>query len=396
VKIADLSWVGVGPGVARYLADHGATVVRVESEARPDPVRAAGPFKDGQNGWNRSQFYADYNASKFGLALDLKRPEAIAVARRLIDWADVYLESFTPGTVAKMGLGYEQVRQTNPEIVMLSTCLMGQDGPAASLAGFGYHAGAIAGFYEVTGWPDQPPDGPWFAYTDTVAPRFLSATLIAALDHRRRTGVGQYIDGAQLEMALHFLAPEILEYQLSGHVASRHGNRARDAAPQGVYPCAGDDQWCAIAVETDAEWRALRAALGDPEWALASQLDTTSGRLERHDAIDEQLSVWTRSRPPREVMETLVAAGVAAGAVQRSSDLAVDPQYRHRGFHRELDHAEMGKVAYSGHQFRIAGYESGPRSPAPVLGQHSVTVMSELLGMSDAEIAEVVAAGALR
>jgi crotonobetainyl-CoA:carnitine CoA-transferase CaiB-like acyl-CoA transferase len=396
LKVADLSWVGVGPGTARYLADHGATVVRVESEVRPDAIRIAGPFKDGEGGWNRSQFYGDYNTSKLGLALDLGKPEAVAVARRLIDWADVYLESFTPGTVDRMGVGYETVRATNPSLVMVSTCLMGQDGPAAGLAGFGYHAGAIAGFYEVTGWPGEPPDGPWFAYTDTVAPRFLAAALMAALDHRRRTGLGQHIDAAQLEMALQFLAPEILDYQVSGYAATRLGNRARDAAPQGVYPCASEDQWVAIAVETDSQWQALRRAVGDPQWSRVPELSGLDGRLALHDAIDAGLAAWTRERAPRQVMETLAAAGVPAGAVQRSSDLAVDPQHRHRRFHRELEHPEMGRVPYAGHQFRIHGYDSGPRAPAPVLGQHGVQVMTELLGMSDDEVAEVVASGAMR
>ncbi len=391
LKVADFSWVGVGPGSARYLADHGAIVVRVESEMRPDMLRVTGPFKDGEPGLNRSQFYGDYNASKRGIDLDLKKPGAIEVAKKLLAWADVCIESFTPGTMARMGIGYDTARVLNPGIVMVSTCLMGQTGPAAGLAGFGSHAGAVAGFYEVTGWPDRPPDGPWLAYTDTVAPRFIAAALMAALDHRRRTGEGRHIDASQLEASLHFLAPEILDCELNGYSAMRLGNRSRDEAPQGVYPCAGEDQWCAIAVETDAQWQALRSGLGDPEWARDEALATNAGRLERHDAIDEQLSAWTRERSPREAMETLVAAGVPAGAVQRSSDLLVDPQYRHRGFYREFDHPEMGRVPYAGSQFRMRGYAGGPRTRAPVLGEHGYEVMSEILGMSDDEIALVLA-----
>jgi crotonobetainyl-CoA:carnitine CoA-transferase CaiB-like acyl-CoA transferase len=394
LKVADFSWIGVGPISVRYLADHGANVVRVESESRPDNLRGAGPFKDGVPGWNRSHFFGEFNTSKRGLLLDLRNEQAREVAKRLIAWADVYIESFTPGTVDKLGLGYAAARGLNPSIVMVSTCLMGQSGPAAALAGYGYHAGAVAGFYEVTGWPDLPPDGPWMAYTDTIAPRFVAATLLAALDHRRRTGEGQHIDGAQLEMGLQFLAPEILEYEATGFQAGRLGNRARRAAPQGNYPCAGEDQWCAIAVEDDAQWRALRRVLGDPAWAADPALERAAGRLERQDAIDAELAAWTRTQDAAAMMERLWAAGVPAGVVQRSSDLLRDPQYAHRDFYRYLDHTEMGRVPYAGHQFRIRGYASGPRTAAPMLGEHSVAVLQEL-GYDDDRIAELYAAGAI-
>ena len=196
LKVADFSWVAVGPITSKYLGDHGATVVRVETEGRPDILRVAGPFKDGVPGPNRSHFYGDFNASKVGLSLDLKNPAGLDIACRLIEWADVYFESFTPGTMDALGMGYEKARSLNPSILMVSTCLMGQTGPARSFAGYGFHAGAIAGYYDITGWPDLPPDGPWTAYTDVVSPRFISVLVMAALDHRRRTGQGQHIDAA--------------------------------------------------------------------------------------------------------------------------------------------------------------------------------------------------------
>lgn len=395
LKVADFSWVGVGPISARCLADHGATVVRVESELRPDVLRGGPPFKDGEPGWNRSHFFGDFNTSKLGLLLNLKDEKAIEIARQLIAWADVYIESFSPGTVARLGIDYEVARDINPNIVMVSTCLMGQSGPASAMAGYGYHAGAMAGFYETTGWPDLPPSGPWVAYTDTIAPRFLLATLIAALDHRRRTGEGQYIDAAQFEMGLHFLAPEILDYQANGHLATRSGNRARDAAPQGVYPCIGDDNWCAIAVDNDTHWSALCRVLGDLDLAKNPEFSSVTGRLENHDSIDDRIAVWTGTRDKFEVAEQLRGAGVPAGVVQRSSDLLRDTQYEHRNFYQYLDHAEMGNIPYAGHQFRIKGYPSGPRTAAPTLGQHSVQVLQELLGMSDDEIANAFASGAI-
>jgi crotonobetainyl-CoA:carnitine CoA-transferase CaiB-like acyl-CoA transferase len=395
LKVADFSWVGVGPISARCLADHGATVVRVESELRPDVLRGGPPFTNGEPGWNRSHFFGDFNSSKLGLLLNLKDEKAIEIAHQLIEWADVYIESFSPGTVKSLGIDYETARKINPDIIMVSTCLMGQSGPASAMAGFGYHAGAMAGFYETTGWPDLPPSGPWVAYTDTIAPRFLLSTLLAALDHRRRTGEGQHIDAAQFEMGLHFLAPEILDYQVNGHMAGRAGNRARDAAPQGVYPCAGDDNWCAIAVENDTHWSALRRVLGDPEWSKNPDFDSVTGRLENHDSIDEEIANWTRTQDRTLVSDQLLAAGIPAGNVQRSSDLLRDKQYKHRNFYQYLDHDEMGNIPYAGHQFRIKGYPSGPRTAAPTLGQHSVQVLQELLGMSDDEIANAFASGAI-
>lgn len=395
IKIADFSWVAVGPISVKYLADHGATVVRVETTAPMDILRVAGPFKDGVPGPDRTQFFADYNTSKYGITLDLKNPAAIAVAHRLIAWADVFTESFTPGTVDGLGIGYETARSLNPSIIMASTCLMGQTGPAASFAGFGFHAGSIAGYYEVTGWPDLPPDGPWTAYTDTVSPRFLGATIMAALDHRRRTGEGQYIDAAQLEMGLKFLAPQLLDFGASGRSVTRSGNRSDYMAPHGAFPCRGDDQWCAIAVENDQQWAGLRRAMGEPEWAKDQKFNGAAGRLANQDEIEAKLSEWTQDKPPKTVMDAMLSEGVPAGVVQRSSDLQQDPQLAHRRFFRDLDHQEMGIIPYPGHQFRISGYDSGPRSAAPVLGQHNEEVLREVLGMTEDEITEVIIAGAL-
>jgi len=412
LRVADFSWVGVGPISGKYLADHGADVIRIESSTRADNLRTAGPFLQNKPGWNRSQFYGEFNTSKRSLALDLKHPRAQEVVEPLLAWADVVLESFTPGAAERLGFGYADAARANPSVILVSTCLMGQTGPLAPLAGYGYHAASIAGFYALTGWPDRPPVGPWNAYTDTIAPRFLTATLLAALDHRRRTGLGQHIDVAQLEAALHFLAPELLARQATGERFERRGNRAADAAPHGVYPCApgpsgaadapgaagpaaGRDEWCAIAVLDDAQWRALVRVLGEPEWAKSEALATLAGRLAAQDAIDAGIAEWTRVRAPRAVMQALLAAGVPAGHVQRSRDLLEDPQCRHRGFHRFLDHAEMGRVPYSGHAFRIRGADNGPRFAAPLIGGDTFAVLADALGFEPERIADLMGSGAL-
>ena len=239
MKVADFSWIGVGPITAKALADHGATVVRIESDDPPDRLRLVGPFKDDIPGIDRCQFFASFNTSKLSLQLDLKHESGNEIARKLLSWCDIALDSFTAGTMDRLGLGYEAAREMNPGIIMATTCLFGQYGPAAKLAGYGYHAASISGFYEVTGWPDRAPGGPWNAYTDTIAPRFLTTTLLAALDHKRRTGEGQYIDQAQIESALHFLAPELLDVQVSGRTARRNGNHDPACAPHDAYPVRG-------------------------------------------------------------------------------------------------------------------------------------------------------------
>jgi crotonobetainyl-CoA:carnitine CoA-transferase CaiB-like acyl-CoA transferase len=394
VKFADFSWIGVGPITAKVFADHGATVVHVETDKPADRLRLVGPFKDGIAGINRCQFFASFNTSKLSLQLNLKHPDGLATAKRLLQWADICLDSFTAGTMAELGLGYDVARQLNPGLIMASTCLMGQTGPAAPLAGYGYHAASVCGFYEVTGWDDRAPGGPFNAYTDTVAPRFLATALIAALDHRRRTGEGQYIDGAQMESSLHFLGPELLEAQVTGKNARRAGNDAPGAAPHDAYPCAGEDQWCAIAVETDEQWRALCRALGDPAWARAAALDTARGRLENRALVDRELSAFTARHAPRALMGLLQAAGVPAGMVQRSSDHQEDPQLAHRRFFHPMKHPEMGLVPYEGHAYQIAGYDHGPRFPAPCLGEHTYQVLSEVLCLGDDEIAQVMGSGA--
>lgn len=396
LNVIDLTWVIAGPASVRYLSDHGARVIKVESELRPDGLRLLGPVRGEEGSWNRSQFYGEFNAGKECIQLNLKKPEAVKILKQLIGWADVLIENWAPGATARLGIDYENCRAINPELIMLSSSLMGQTGPEAGMAGFGYHAGGMAGFYEVTGWADLPPHGPWLAYTDVIAPRFIATLVAAALDHRRRTGRGQHIDAAQFEMALQFLAPEIIDVQTNNYTATRLGNRSRFFAPQGIYPCAGEDQWCAVAVETDEHWQRLAGALNHPDWAANPLYATNDGRLEAHDEIDRTLSEWTRTKTPYEVMDQLTALGVPAGAVQRSSDLAKDPQYAHRGFHRFHQHPEMGEVPYAGNQFRIPGYQPGPHGYAPLLGEHNFEVLKEIVGMSEQDITDAIAEGVVQ
>ncbi len=407
LRVADFSWIGVGPITAKCLADHGATVVRVESANRIDGLRVQPPFKDGEFGVNRSNFFGPFNTSKMGLSLDLKTEGGIAVAKRLVEWADVVIDSFTPGVMAGLGLGPDDIRSVNPSAITVTTSLLGSGGPRSAMAGYGYHAAALAGFFNLVGFPDGPPEGPWLAYTDTIAPRFLTPSILAALDQRDRTGNGCHIEAAQLEIALQLLAPELLAFADHGAVASRTGSRDARFAPQGVYPCEGDDRWAAISVIDDDVWVRFCDVLGRADWAQDPDLASLAGREARHDELDAGVAAWTSGRSESAVESALVEMGVPAAKVQRSSDLAVDPQYLHREFYRHLPHSEVGRIPYAGHQYRISGYPTlerdddhqgspnGPRSAAPLLGEHTFHVLTEILGYEIDDVAEIAASGAL-
>jgi crotonobetainyl-CoA:carnitine CoA-transferase CaiB-like acyl-CoA transferase len=395
VRVWDASWVGVGPLTAKYLADYGATVVHTETAARPDVLRNGPPFRDGIPGINRSQFFADYNSSKLGLGLDLKHPRGHEIALALARWADVVLESFSPGVFGQFGLGYEQLSAVNPSLIMLSTSMNGQTGPRRKFAGFGTVMAPMAGFSELTGWPDRAPGSPYGAYTDFISPRFAATALLAALDHRRRTGEGQYLDIAQYEASVQLHAPWLLDLEVNGELASRDGNRSPAAAPHGIYRCADEDgreRWVAIAVEDDAQWAAFITALGGPPWAREERFGTLRGRKASEDALDAHVSAWTAGRRSSEVFY-LLQPDVPAAPVHDARDLQRDPQIQFRRYFRELDHTVMGPSLYEGRQAELSLTPPVLSKAAPCLGEDSRLVLSELLGLDDAEIDELIGLG---
>ena len=262
LKVADFAWVGVGPLISKSLADHGATVVHVESATRPDVLRLGPPFKDGKPGLDNGQFMANFNASKLGLALQLNTPQGLEFATQLVEWADVVVESFTPGTLARWGLDYATLSAKRPELIMLSTCLRGQSGPQSSYPGFGLQGACLSGLHRITGWPDRQPAGSWGAYTDFINPRFGSGVIAAAIRYRDLTGQGQHIDLAQTESAMHFSAPLLLDYFENGRVQLAPGHDSLYACPHGVFATEGVERYVAIATDTTEQWRALCAESG--------------------------------------------------------------------------------------------------------------------------------------
>lgn len=390
LKVFDMSWVGVGPITAKYLADHGATVVRVDSSVHPDVLRLAPPFKDGVPGINRSQFYADYNSSKYGLGLNLAHPKGQQLALELAAWADVVLESFTPPVKKKFGLDYENIKKVNPDVIMFSTCMQGQTGPRSSYPGFGTLMAPICGFYHLTGYPDTGPTPPYGAYTDFICQRFAISFILAALDHHARTGEGQYIDASQLEISLNFLAPVLLDAEVNGRIMGRMGNKSPYAAPHDNYPCKEDDTWCAIAVETEEQWEALKRKMGNPSWAEDPKFSTLMGRKAHEEELDAHLREWTRQFDAYHLMYYLQPE-VPAGVVQSVHQLIFeDAQISHLEYFTWLEHPEMGSSPYTGIEFALSDTPVGLRWAAPKVGEHSEFVLREILGKTDDEIADLL------
>jgi crotonobetainyl-CoA:carnitine CoA-transferase CaiB-like acyl-CoA transferase len=297
LKVVDFSWVAVGPLTAKALADHGATVVKVESATRVDYLRTLVPFKDGVVGINRSHYYNNCNTSKLGAAINLKTPEGLTLARQLADWADVVVENFTPGTMKRLGLDYETLSKDRPELIMVSTCLLGQTGPWASFAGYGPHGAAISGLHYLTGWPGRQPTGPNGPYTDVIAPKYSVSALAAAILEMRQTGRGQHLDVSQVESAVHFLEPLVLDQTVNGRTASPAGLDSAWCCPHGVYATQGASRYLALSCETPAQWRAL-CRLAPLDAFTHERFDDLAVRLGVRDLIDDTLAEWIAAFDP--------------------------------------------------------------------------------------------------
>lgn len=395
VRILDFTWVGAGPLCTKMLADHGAEVIRVESTVRPDQVRSSQPFVEGGSGLNVSGFFADFNSSKLGITLNLKTPAGLTLARRLALVSDVVIDNYTAGTMERLGLGDAGLRALKPGLIVVSMSVMGQHGPKRDYGGWGQQIQCMAGINSITGFPGRTPTGPGGPYPDFSAnPYHAVVAILSALRHRDRTGLGTFVDLAQYESTLSFATTLVMEYVANGTIAPPQGNRVPWAAPHGVYPCAGDDRWVAIAVENDAQWDGLCRAVDGVAWARDARFATLLGRLEHQDGLDALLSAWTQSRQAEDVMARLQDEGVPAGVCQTIADLLDDPQLAARHHFWEVEHPEMGHVRMTGQAVQLQRTPYRVHRPAPLLGEHTEVVCRTLLGLNDDEITQAALAGA--
>jgi benzylsuccinate CoA-transferase BbsF subunit len=402
LKVLELCWAGVGVFTLNFLSHYGAKTIRVETATHPDPVRCFEPFavtnKPGEPvGLERSAFYSiTHCAPEYDILLDLKIPEAVGVFKKLVAWADIVGEGFPAGTVDKLGLGYEELVKINPAIIMFRTCSYGHTGPMAAQPGFGSIMTAATMMDTIVGWPDRPPLAPTTYYTDMLAPLFGASAIITALDYRRRTGKGQYIDQSQMESGLNYMTPLILDFQSNNRPFSLKANKNDNASPHGIYKCKGEDRWIAIAVMTEDQWHRFVKAIGNPPWSKMKKLATVTGRLENSEELDRLVETWTMNYPPEAIQEILQSAGVGAGVVANAKDIDEDPQLNYYNFYRQLDHPYMGKLRYyHPPAFTLSESEVDVASPV-LLGEHTKMICSDILGMTDEEFEKLYQKGVFK
>lgn len=395
IRVLECAFAAAAPITTTQLAMHGATVIKVETHKRLDMLRVVPPFRGGKADINRGAVFESLNSGKYSVSLDLGKPKARDIAMKLATWADIVLDGYTPGVMRRWGLDYESIKKRKPDIIYLSTTQQGQYGPHAKFMGYGWQAAALGGFYHLTGWPDRGPSQVWGAYTDFINPYHQSSVLMAALLYRRRTGKGVYIDESQFECGLKFLRPYILDYTVNGRVAARMGNRCPYGAPHGVFRCQGEDRWVAIAVFKDEEWSGFCNVIGKPEWREDPRFATFVARKKNEDELERLIEEWTMKHTSEDVMKMLQAAGVSAGVVETFEDMYdKDLQLRHRKAFPTVEHPETGKQIHRAPSYQMS--KTPPvLGPGPMLGEHNNYVLKEIVGLSDDEIAGLLAEGCI-
>jgi crotonobetainyl-CoA:carnitine CoA-transferase CaiB-like acyl-CoA transferase len=399
IRVVEFTAGMAGPWIGRFMAYCGADVIKVESKDHPDVTRLyVPPANPGLGIQPRlSPWFTDWNAGKRFVALDLSREEGVALALRLAARADVVVENHSAGVMDRLGLGYATIRRLKPDIVMIGSSGYGGSGPCRSYVTWGPNIEALAGLGTLSGFPERECTITQYAYPDALAALHGLVAVMCALDHRLRTGRGQYIELSQLETTVSAIGHVMMEYLANDREPARRGNRALDAAPHGCYRCAGEDRWCAVAVRSEAEWRRFCDAVGHPEWGRDPRFAHRAARVANADALDRLVETWTAPRADHEVMRVLQAAGVSAGVVQNVEDQARrDPQLAARGFFETIEHAVLGPVVATGIPLGLTGTPGRTRGTGAAIGQDNDAVFGTLLGMSPAEIRHNVEAGIIQ
>jgi crotonobetainyl-CoA:carnitine CoA-transferase CaiB-like acyl-CoA transferase len=395
VKVLEFGGYAAGPCIGKYLANFGALVVHLESRQQPDGFRLQyPPYKEDRVGLNLSGCFALFNDSKYGITVNLKHPQGLALAYRLVEWVDVVIENMRPGVMTRLGLGYETLRKHNPSLIMLSTSNMGQTGPYARHPGFGSQLSSLSGFTHFIGESDGPPHFLYGPYVDFIAVAFGGVAVLAALDHRRRTGESVYVDLSQYETGLQFISSSLLGYSASGEIGCRDGNRDPDAAPHGCYPCR-DGRWCVISCWDEEEWARFCRAIDKPSWPSDGRFDSLLHRKQNERLLNQLISEWTRDRDAGWAMLHLQNRDVHAAVVNTMRELYSDPQIIFRNIWQEQEHPEIGRHHYRMTSYHLSETPGSIRRPAPCLGEHNSKIFLGELGLSEDEYRDLREQGVL-
>ena len=397
VRVLELSTAVAGPIAGCVLADMGAEVIKIEPPAARTPAQSkVPPPVEGapDHPYNRTPHFNELHRGKRHASIDLSTAEGRELFLKLVPTADVVLENFSPRVLGNLGIDYDDLRAVKPDIILTSMPAFGKSGPYMLRSSYGPGVDAMSGMSHLTGYPDRGPGKPAQFYLDQNAGLTAALTTMAALRHRDRTGEGQYIELSMLEGELQLVAPALLDVTMNGRVPSRIGNQHAWHAPQGVYRCVGDDEWIAVAAETDEQWRALAAAIGGGELASDERYASEAGRRVRQGELDALIEAWTADRDHIDAMRELQAAGVPAAAVLNVAEVHADPQFLHRETLTWTDHPEVGRFPHTRTAWRSRLGHHGVSGPAPVFGDGHARV-AELAGLEAGAVDELVASGVM-
>ncbi len=378
VRVVDLSWIIAGPTATRFLAMMGAEVIKVGNARRPDPSTRGAPFQA-------------YNQSKRYAALNISKPEGLALIKRLLSLSDAVVENFAAGVIERLGLGYDVVSAVKPDIIMVASSGTGHSGPHKDYVAYGSLLQHYTGWNGISGYPNREPIKGGLGADPWVGMELAMVTL-AALNHRTSTGEGQYIDLSMAEALSASIPEALLNYQMNGEICEPQGNRDDWDCPHGVYPCLGDDCWIAVAVTSDAEWQALCGVIERPDLAADPGLSSAEGRRRRVDELDAAIAFWTRQQCDETAMHVLQAAGVPAGPSLDIARVYENPQLREGSYLTPRRTRDRDMRVMPGLPWRFEEFEGHDITAAPILGQDNTYVYQELLGLSAAEITELVKA----
>ena len=394
VRIADFTWAWAGPYATELLAFLGAEVIKIESSKRPDHARIRSlTLGLSTKHLDNSPVFNDLNLNKMSLALDLTKPKAIDIAKKLVAVSDVVTENYRPGVMDKLGLGYDVLKGIKPDIIMLSSSALGSEGPESGYAGFAPTFAALGGAAHLTGYPDKRPV-PLMGSSDLRSAATSAFAILVALYHKAHTGEGQRIDLSSTETIAINLSDSILDYMMNGRVAMRKGNRDEALAPHNVYPCK-NDRWVSIVIATEDEWNSFCKALGNPAWAEEERFSDAHSRWRNQDELDKLIGEWTIKYTHYEAMELLQKAGVAAVAALQGVELYSDPHLKERNVSTHVVHPNVGRRAVLGPPWKFSATPARVKHCGPLLGEHTEYVLGELLGISKEEIANLREEGVL-
>ena len=392
VTVLDLTAFWAGPAATHHLATLGADVLKIESPTRPDGMRFATVKPPTDPDWMEfGPTFHGTNPAKRSVTVDFSRPEGRELILRLVEHVDVVVENFTPRVLGNVGLEYHDLVARNPAVILLRMPAFGLDGPWRDRSGFAQTTEQVSGIAWMTG--EAGGEALVRSTIDPIAGIHGAFAVLAALEHRERSGEGQLVEMPMAEVALNVAAEPIVTWSAYGTLLERDGNRGAPGVPQGVYACAGHEQWVALSVTTDEAWRALVDVLGTPEWATVAEFATRAGRRAAHNRIDAELSRWFDGRDRDDTVDALLAAGLSAAPVWDQMIQDELPQLAERGFTQWLEHPVAGLVGYPGTGIRSDQFDNAYRAPAPTVGQHTTEVLREKLGLTDDELADLASTG---